>query len=197
MDSNNINGGPRGALLALLLCVIGGGALAPAAAAETWQLEFGPYVGRYGFDSLTRFDDFAMFGARLGVRVRPWLVAEGGFDEVYTSREITDNRARQVSLTLRTRLEPWSAALRPYALVGAAVVFLDDSEDPDAWGDALDLGLGLGYSINSHWFLRGEWLLRRQGVQLLQVDPEDPNLLVEGAKTLWGRSFSLGVSRVF
>jgi hypothetical protein len=169
----------------------------PVGAATTWPLEFGPYAGHFGFDRLTRFEDHALFGARLGVRARRWLVVEGGFDEVYTSRAISGNQARQVSLNLRARVEPIDWAVRPYLLVGEAAVFLDDSEDPDAWGDALDLGAGFTYGVDARWILRAEWVLRRQGMELLGNEVDEDGYAIETAEILWGRSFTLGVSRVF
>ena len=131
--------------LPLLLCLA---LLPPGAQAheagrdEPWVLEFGPYVGYYDFDSLTAYEDFGMFGARLGVRLEPWLRLDTGFEEVYTEREVTGNRARQVGIVVHGRVQPFQRRLSPYALAGMAVVFFDDSEEPDAWGAALDLGLG-------------------------------------------------------
>lgn len=165
---------------------------------ERWVLEFGPYIGYYDFDQLTAFKDFGLFGARAGVHLSSWLCLEGEFDEVYTQRHRTGNRARQISFGLHARLEPGRWRLAPMALIGGAFVMLDDTEDADAYGEALDLGAGLRFLASPRWILRAEWMLRRQPFQLhREVEGEEGPELQSEAVTLWGRAYRLGVSYVF
>ena len=187
------------ALVCLLVLVASVGSARAASGSPRWVLEFGPYAGHYDFDALTGFEDFAVFGARLGARMSPWLRIEGSFDEVYTSRSGTDNSARQVSFGLHARIEPWSTRLAPYLLAGGAFVILDDAEDPDAWGEALDVGLGARWNWRERWLLRAEWMLRRQNFQLWRaVDDGNGGTVLDGeAVTLWGRSLRVGISHVF
>ncbi len=191
----------------ILCTILAGLALAsPATAAvaddarpDRWVLEFGPYVGYYDFDRLTDYEDFGLFGARLGAQMAPWLRLEGSFDEVYTERAVSGNSARQVSFGLHARIEPWSTRLAPFALLGGALVILDDSEDPDAYGEAYDLGLGLRYMATRHWMVRGEWVLRRQAFSRWTVEQDELGdlQLVDDGVSLWGRALRIGASYVF
>ncbi len=185
----------------LALCV---SAAAGAHAADGgWTLEFGPYFGYYDFDSATAFEDFGLFGARLGAHLgRRWGV-EASFDEVYTERERTGSAARQISFALAARYEPWPGRWSPFALAGLALVMLDDSDSADAVSDAIDLGLGLRYSWGAGWSLRAETVLRRQEFErfrwvVVEDDAGEETVLESlGPDTLWGRSFRLGVQRAF
>lgn len=175
---------------------------APARAEQgpaPWVLEFGPFVGVYDFDQLTAYEDFGLFGARLGVHASPWLRLEASFEEVYTQRARTGNSARQVSFAMHARIEPWRARVAPFALLGAAMVIMDDSDDPDAYGDAYDIGLGARWMANDNWLVRGEWVLRRQAASLWRVQLDDLGdaSLVDEAVTLWGRALRIGASYVF
>jgi len=188
-------------LTALFLLVASFGA-GPAHAQDEpprWVLEFGPFVGFYDFDTLTDYEDFGLFGARLGIHAAEWMRLEGSFEEVYTEREVTGNSARQVTFALHARIEPWSTRVAPFAIVGAALVINDDSDDPDAYGDAYDTGLGVRWMASPHWIVRGEWVLRRQAVSLwrLGTDELGDNVLQDEAVTLWGRALRIGASYVF
>lgn len=164
-----------------------------------WVLEFGPYSGFYDFDAVTEFEDFAVFGLRLGARLSEWMRIEASFDEVYTSRKITDHRARQVSFNLHARIEPFATRVAPFALVGTGFVILDDADDPDAFGQAYDTGLGLRWNWRPRWLVRTEWVLRRQDFQLWRSVEEESGArsLESEAVTLWSRSLRLGLSHVF
>ncbi|HKK70404.1 MAG TPA: outer membrane beta-barrel protein [Candidatus Krumholzibacteria bacterium] len=168
-------------------------------APDRWVLEFGPYVGYYDFDRLTDYEDFGLFGARLGAQMSSWLRLEGSFDEVYTERAVSGNSARQVSFGLHARIEPWATRWAPFLLVGGALVILDDSDDPDSYGEAYDVGLGLRYMANRHWMVRGEWVLRRQAFSrwTVQQDELGDLELVDDGVSLWGRALRIGASYVF
>jgi hypothetical protein len=178
-----------------------------AAAAFVRGLEFGPYVGSYDFDASTWFEDRALVGLRAGVRVTPhvWLDAE--FDEVYTRRERSGNSARQISLAVHGRVEPASRSrVSPTLLLGIAIVGLDDSEDPDAFSEAYDMGAGLRVRVTSRWAVRGEWMLRAQRFRLLPTPGEStsgtPALEAADAagveaSTLWSRALRIGASYAF
>lgn len=185
--------------LLLLLLVMDTGTARAQSKAERWVLEFGPYVGFYDFDRLTQYEDFPVFGMRLGARMTQWLRIEGSFDEVYTDRAVSGNSARQVSFGMHARIEPWLWPLAPYALAGTALVILDDSEDPDAFGQALDVGAGLRWSWAPRWMLRGEWVLRRQDFELWRsiADGSGGLELRSEPVSLYGRAFRLGVSYAF
>ncbi len=191
------------AVLVVGLIVLGLAATAGAGRAQSdparWVLEFGPYSGYYDFDAVTEFEDFAVFGLRLGARLSEWMRIEASFDEVYTSRKITDHRARQVSFNLHARIEPFATRVAPFALAGTGFVILDDADDPDAFGQAYDAGLGLRWNWRPQWLVRAEWVLRRQDFQLWRSVEEQSGArsLESEAVTLWGRSFRLGLSYVF
>ena len=180
-------------LLPLLLLL-----LAVSAHAEGWVLEFGPYGGFYDFDRSVAFEDKGLVGLRAGVRLGgPWQI-EAEFDEVYTRREISGHRARQVTLALHGRYEPLDRTFSPSLLAGTAFVALDDSEDADAFGEALDLGLGVRWRAHPRWVLRAEWMLRRQDYRIHRLDAESVPQPVEGEEqALWGRSLRVGVAHVF
>lgn len=185
-------------LIGAILAASGGGARAQSVPVR-WVLEFGPYAGYYDFDAITEFEEFAVFGLRLGARVSGWMRVEASFDEVYTSRKITDNRARQVSFNLHARIEPFDTRVAPFALLGTAFVILDDADDPDAFGQAYDSGLGLRWNWRPQWLVRAEWVLRRQEFQLWRSIEEESGArsLESEAVTLWSRSVRLGLSYVF
>ena len=188
------------AIAALLLVAAMAFPCGAVAAEPDRKLEFGPYFGYFDFDSATRFEDFGLFGARLGARVETWLTLEVGFDEVYTERQVSGNSARQMTFSLYGRIEPWRARVTPYLLGGLAFVMFDDTDDPDAFGDASDIGFGGHWSLREGWLLRAEFLLRRQRMELLRAsfDADGARVLEEvGPRTLWGRSWRVGVSRVF
>ena len=185
--------------LLLLTIVLASGPVRADDPPPRWVLEFGPYVGYYDFDRLTDMQDFAVFGARLGAHASPWLRLEASFDETYTERLRSDNRARQVAFGLHARIEPWSTRWAPFAMVGAAFVVFDDADDPDAFGEAYDLGLGLRFMATRHWMVRGEWVLRRQDFSIWspQANELGDLELESDFATLWGRSFRIGASYVF
>lgn len=185
--------------LLLLLMFLGPDAANAQSKAQRWVLEFGPYGGHYDFDRLTQFEDFPVFGLRLGARMRQWLRVEGSFDEVYTQRAISGNNARQVTFALHARVEPWRWPVAPFALVGTGLVILDDAEDPDAFGQAFDIGAGLRWNWAPRWILRGEWVLRRQDFALWKSVPDGAGGfdLQSEPVTLYGRAYRLGVSYVF
>jgi hypothetical protein len=195
------------ASLIIALCTTATAGIAqetPPAGADTpdgrndWVLEFGPYVGYYVFDDLAYFEDRGLFGARLGVKLSSWARAEGEFDEVYTSREVSGNRARQVSIALHFRGEPARWRLSPSVVAGIAFVALDDSDDADAFSEAWDMGLGLRYEVTPRWVLRLDGMLRRQRMRIYRLDEEgNPTPTSEEAETLWGRSVRLAVLYVF
>ena len=166
---------------------------------ERWVLELGPFVGFYDFDRLTDYEDFGLFGARLGVHASPWLRLEGSFEEVYTERVRTGNSARQITFGLHARIEPWHTRVAPFGLLGAALVILDDSDDPDAYGDAYDVGLGVRWMASPRWMVRGEWVLRRQAVSIWRLGRDEfgDTVLEDEAVTLWGRALRIGASHVF
>lgn len=168
------------------------------AEAEGWVLEFGPYGGHYDFDRVTAFQDRALFGARVTVHLNGWVKLDAEFDEVYTRRSRTDGRARQVSLALHGRVEREDWTWSPSLLMGLAFVGLDDAEDPDAYGEAHDLGGGVRWKLADRWNLRAEWMLRRQVFRVFrQVATDEEPVEVEDSQTLWGRSLRIGVSYVF
>jgi len=183
----------------ILPCLLACLALAsPAAGEEGWVLEFGPYSGHYDFDRLTSFVDRALFGARMTVHLNAWAKLDAEFDEVYTRRSVTDNRARQVSLALHVRAEREDWVWSPSLLAGLAFVGLDDAEDPDAYGDAFDIGGGLRWKVADRWNLRADWMLRRQVFRVFrQEEAGDVAFEVEEAQTLWARSLRIGVAYVF
>jgi len=157
-----------------------------------WTLEFGPLIGSYHFDALTAFKDAPLFGARLGVRRSDHFQIEAEFTEVYTNRHVTGNSARQVCIALHGRGMKWVGSWQPSIMGGIAFVGLDDSEDPDSFGEAWDLGLGLGRHLNHHWMVRMEWMLRYQRFSLFDpnISPESQDERVRGT---WAHSFLLGV----
>jgi len=161
-----------------------------------WRLEFGPLLGFYDFDPLTRFEDAPLFGARLSAGRSRWFRIEGEFTEVYTNREITHHSARQMTVALHGRLRWPHRRWDPSLLLGLAFVGLDDSEDIDSFGEAWDLGVGLGYRLGAHWTLRGEWLLRSQRFSVF-----DPNLSPDRQDNdtvgTWARSWLIGAHYAF
>ncbi len=161
-----------------------------------WTLEFGPLVGSYHFDAVTYFKDAPLFGARLGARRSEHFQLEAEFTEVYTSRRITGNSARQVCVALHGRGMKWVGAWQPSVLGGIAFTGLDDSSDPDSFGDAWDVGLGLGHHLNHRWVVRLEWMLRYQRFSLFDpnLPPESQDERVRGT---WAHSYSLGVQYGF
>lgn len=176
----------------------------PSAAQEAgdgeggWVLEFGPYIGYYDFDAVTEFVDRGLFGARASVHASDAILFEAEFDEVYTRRDISDNGARQISLALHARYEPLSSRFSPSLLGGVAFVGLDDTDDPDAYGEALDVGLGVRFRATPRWMLRAEWMLRRQRFRLYEVVESEGVLPIESdAQSVWGRGFRVGASYVF
>lgn len=182
--------------LALVLFV----GLAPSAtAAPGHVLEFGPYAGYFDFDRLSRMDDGFMAGVRLGVHSTPWLNFELEFDEVYTSRHITDNRARQITLAGHARVEPWRGVLAPSFLLGAALVAYDDEDDPDAYGDAYDVGVGVRWQPRADWHLRADWMLRAQSYRIYEAASDGGGLVAvdDEPVTLWSRALRVGVAYVF
>jgi hypothetical protein len=170
-----------------------------AVAQEGHVLEFGPYVGYFDFDRLNQMDDGFMAGIRVGVHGTPWLNFEMEFDEVYTSRHISENRARQISLAGHVRFEPWQMNIAPTLLAGAALVAYDDEDDPDAYGDAYDLGVGVRWAARATWFVRAEWMLRGQSFRLYETSAAGGTLVSSdaGPKTLWSRTLRIGVAYVF
>jgi hypothetical protein len=168
-------------------------------AQELHVLEFGPYVGYFDFDRLSQMDDGFMAGVRVGVRGTPWLNFEMEFDEVYTSRHISGNRARQITLAGHLRVEPWQRNIAPTFLAGAALVAYDDEDDPDAYGDAYDLGVGVRWAARADWCVRAEWMLRGQSYRLYEASANDGALVTsdDGPKTLWSRTLRVGVAYVF
>ena len=186
-------------LLVAIACALCATPVRAQSSPERWVLEFGPYSGYYDFDALTEFENFAVFGLRLGARMNTWLCMEGAFDEVYTNREVTGSKARQVSFVLHARIDPLRTRVAPYALVGTAFVILDDSDDPDAFGQAYDFGLGVRWNVGKRWMLRTEWVLRRQDFDLWRSvdDGLGGRVLESEAVTLWSRSPRLGLSYVF
>lgn len=199
----------RTAILRPLLIGLGFLVLTSAAAADdsqtpaagfraggAWQLEFGPLLGYYDFDPATYFEDGLLAGLRLGARRSPQVQVEAEFTEVYTSREGTGNRARQVSAAFHVRYEPLEGHWSPSVMGGVAFVAFDDSEDPDSYGDAWDGGLALAYRVSPRWVLRAEWMLRYQRFTL--VDPNlSPEMQDNEVQDTWARSIHLGVYYVF
>ncbi len=165
-----------------------------ARADDGWVLEFGPYVGYFDFDGVTEYEDKGMFGARGTIHLSDTFRLEAEFDEVYTSRRPLDSRARQVTLAMHGRYEPLAGRFSPSALAGLAIVALDDSENPDAYGEAYDLGLGLRLRATERWNVRAEWLLRAQPMRLIMPSEEGAeNPISSEDLTLWGRYFRVGV----
>ena len=67
------------------------------------------------------------------------------------------------------------------------------ADDPDAFGEAWDLGLGAIARLGERWRLRAEWMLRRQAMSILRVDPQTgENVVVDEEQILWGRSLRVG-----
>ncbi len=191
----------RAALLSALLMVAG--VTASAAAEEgaepgtgPWQLEVGALAGFYDFDSLTRFEDGPIFGLRLGARRSRCFQLESEFTEVYTSRQVTNHSARQMTVALHGRLHWPMRKWDPSLLFGLAFVGLDDSDDTDSFGEAWDLGLGLGYRVSAQWTLRGEWLLRSQRFSV--IDPNlSPQMQSDEVVGSWARSWLVGLHYAF
>ena len=196
--------------VAALLWVAAGFAIEPASAEEAassgtgstgaaappgtgWRIDFGPYAGYYDFDSTTQFEDGGMAGLRLGIHRDSWFRFETEFDEVYTRREPAHNAARQITLAVHGRFEPQWWRLAPSGLLGLGFVMLDDSELPDAFGEAYDMGLGLAYRVSSSWRLRADFMMRYQRFQI-----RDPGLPVDDPAArsepvgLWARSIRIG-----
>lgn len=195
---------------ALVTNAAGGATATPGGAATTPSgrtLEFGPYVGAYDFDPSTWFEDRALVGLRASVRMTPHIQLDAEFDEVYTRRERSGNSARQVSLALHGRVEPASTArISPSLLLGIAFVALDDSEAPDAFSEAYDLGGGARVQLTSRWTLRAEWMVRAQRFQVLQTPrattgetaaPSEDDAAGVEASTLWGRALRIGAAYAF
>jgi hypothetical protein len=167
-------------------------------ASGPWRLEFGPWVGHYDFDRLTRFEDRFVFGLRLGARRSELFQIEAEFGEVYTSREVTSNAARQISLALHGRLSPLvDGPVSPTLLAGMAFVALDDERDPDSFGEAWDLGLGVVWRANGRWRVRADFLLRYQRFTLFDPAQEGTMEPVGDVRGLWARQWSVGVFHVF
>jgi hypothetical protein len=198
----------RSPILGLFLALVLLGLACPAAAEDSgppsagfraggaWQLEFGPLLGYYDFDPVTHFEDGLLAGLRLGARRSPHFQVEAEFTEVYTSREGTGNRARQISAALHLRWEPLEGHWSPSLMGGVAFVAFDDSEDPDSYGDAWDGGLALAYRVNPRWLVRAEWMLRFQRFTL--IDPNlSPEMQDNQVQDTWARSIHLGVYYVF
>jgi hypothetical protein len=163
------------------------------AAAGNWSLEIGPYGGYYDFDAMTQFEDQGMFGARGAVILDTWARIEAEFDEVYTRRTVSDHRARQISFALHGRLQPLQGRWSPHLIFGPALVLFDDSDDPDAFGEAWDVGLGVIGRLGDRWRVRAEWMLRRQTMSILRVDADSgESVVVEDDQVLWGRSLRVG-----
>jgi len=181
----------------LLTCLFALPAFAEDASGHV--LEFGLYGGYYDFDRQTDMKDRALFGLRAGVRLASWAVLDVEFDEVYTSRELSGNSARQLSMGLHLRAALMRSRLAPIALAGVSLVAFDDADDPDSYGDAYDIGLGLRFLANERWKLRAEWMLRSQPVRLYAQDPDSGELTPEGDETvaLYSRSYRLSVAYVF
>ena len=180
--------------------------LAPAAAGAQpssepvpgpWRLEFGPWFGHHDFDRLTRFEDRFVFGLRLGARRSDLFQLEAEFGEVYTSREISGNAARQISLALHGRLEPLDGAVGPTLRAGVAFVSLDDEGDPDSFGEAWDAGAGVVWRANGRWRVRADFLLRYQRFTVFEPLQEGQMQPVGAVRGLWARQWSVGVFHVF
>lgn len=174
-------------LLILCSCAL------PASAQEEWRIDFGPYLGYYDFDEITSFEDGGLFGFRMGIHRDGWFRVEGEFDEVYTSREPVGNAARQITLAIHGRIEPQSWRVAPSALVGVGMVMLDDSDNPDAFGEGYDLGIGLAWRLSASWRIRGEYLARYQRFRVR--DPEAPIDDPEAGserEDLWGHGYRIG-----
>ena len=188
-----------GAIAALLMAIVNSPSVAQAAGdGDGWVLEFGPYVGYYDFDAVTEFVDRGLFGARASVHATETVLFEAEFDEVYTRRDISGNGARQITLALHGRYEPLSRRFSPSMFGGVAFVALDDTDDPDAYGEALDMGLGVRYRATPRWMLRAEWMLRRQRFRLYEVVASEGVVPIESdAQSVWGRGFRVGASYVF
>jgi len=177
-----------GSIAVCLISVIAGTA---SPAESGWPLEFGPYSGYYDFDRVTQFRDRALFGARVALRPESAWSVEAEFEEVYTRRTSTDNAARQVAFAAHLRYEPLRSAISPSFLAGMAFVGLDDQDDPDSYGEAVDFGAGLRWRVGQGWTLRAEWMLRRQSVLLHRLDGTQEEL------DLYGRAFRLGAGYAF
>ena len=82
---------------------------------------------------------------------------------------------------------------------GVALVMFDDADDPDAYGDAYDVGLGVRYMATRNWLVRAEWILRRQAFSVWRPGRNDQGAIVlqDDAVSLWGRSLRIGASYVF
>jgi hypothetical protein len=161
-----------------------------------WILEFGPLVGYWSFDAVSSFEDAPLVGARLSARRSRHFQIEAEFTEVYTSRRITDNSARQISIAVHGRGMTWWGNWQPSVLGGIAFNGFDDSRDPDSFGEAWDFGLGLGHRLNHRWMLRGEWMLRYQ--RFVLFDPNRPPAMQDDAEHgTWAHSFLLGAHYAF
>ncbi len=184
---------------------------APSGAAGgsgTRVLEFGPYLGAYDFDASTWFEDSALFGLRATARLSRVFLLDAEFDEVYTRRERSNNTARQISVAVHGRVEPLRSRLSPTLLAGVAFVGLDDSEDPDAFSEAYDIGTGLRARITSCWSARAEWLLRRQEFRVLTLATasDGTGTGAQSSQTsavnaqptqMWGRAMRVGLAYAF
>jgi len=183
-------------LLVVLLCLTAPFTPRAATADDTpWRIDFGPYLGHYDFDAITGFEDGPVVGLRLGIHSGGWFRFEAEFDEVYTRRLPAENAARQPTLAAHGRFEPQSWRLAPSAMIGIAYVMLDDSDFPDAFGEAWDMGLGLSWRVSDSWRLRGEFMARYQKFRVRdpELPPEDPESRSE-PMGLWARSWRLGAS---
>ena len=187
-------------LTIMLLCVFTGIAAVSAPAQDMpasddagWRIDFGPYLGYYDFDPVTQFDDGAMAGLRLGIHQDGWFRFETEFDEVYTRREPVGNAARQITLAAHGRFEPQRWRLAPSALLGIAFVMFDDSDNPDAFSEAYDLGLGLTFRVSGSWSLRTEYMMRYQRFRVRDASlPIDDPAATSELIDLWGSSIRLG-----
>jgi hypothetical protein len=163
------------------------------ASAQEWRIDFGPYLGYYDFDEITQFEDGGMFGFRLGIHRDHWFRFEAEFDEVYTNRDPVGNAARQVTLAVHGRFEPQSWRFAPSALIGVGMVMLDDSDQPDAFGEGYDVGVGLAWRVSDSWRIRGEYLARYQRFRVR--DPgapiDDPDAASE-REDLWAGAYRIG-----
>lgn len=172
--------------------------LPAGAAAGERPLEFGPIGGYYDFDAVTAFEDRGSFGARLGIPLAGPVRWDLEFQEVYTSRVGTGTPARQVSFATRLRYEPFAGRWTPSIPVGVSFLGLDDSRFPDSYGPAWDFGLGALYRASGKWWLRADWMLRRQDLRVhRRTTLGNGEFVSSGTQTLWGRDFRVGFSRVF
>jgi hypothetical protein len=160
---------------------------------DGWRIDFGPYLGYYTFDDATQFKDGGLFGFRLGVHRDHWFRFEAEFDEVYTSREPAGNAARQITLAVHGRFEPQHWRFAPSAFLGLGLVMFDDSDNPDAFGEGYDLGVGLAFRMTDSWRLRADYMARYQNFRVRDPNyPIDDPAALSSPTDLWGSSVRLG-----